>query len=55
VIRLLVVCLVLALALAVWVVVDPTPSLDGSVLPPALLLGGVAVTVAAVSERRWPR
>ena len=54
-IRVLVGCLVVALALVVWVVLDPTPSLDGTVLPPALLVVAVTLVVAAASERRAGR
>ncbi|GEL47442.1 hypothetical protein CHO01_25580 [Cellulomonas hominis] len=50
-IRVLVVCLVAALALVVWVVLDPTPSLDGAVLPPALVVVAVALVVASHAER----
>jgi hypothetical protein len=51
VIRVLVVCLVAALVLVVWVVLDPSPSLDGAVLPPALLIVAVTLVVAAHAER----
>lgn len=50
--RALWVCLVVALALVVWVVVDPTPSLDGTVLAPALLVAAVVLVLADVHERR---
>lgn len=54
-IRLLVVCLVVAVGLVVWVVADPASSLNGAVLVPALVLGAVAVVCASVAERRCPR
>lgn len=54
-IRALAVCVVAAVVLVVWVVVDPTPSLDGTVLPPALLVAAVALLLAAVAERRARR
>jgi hypothetical protein len=50
--RLLALCALASLVLVVWVVADPTPSLDGTVLPPALLIAGVSLTAAAIAERR---
>jgi hypothetical protein len=55
VIRVLALCALAALALVVWVVLDPTPSLDGTVLPPALLVVAVALVVGAAAERRAGR
>jgi hypothetical protein len=52
VIRVLVVCAVLAVALVVRVVVDPSVRLDGTVLPPALALAAVVLVLAAAAERR---
>ncbi|HEY0217906.1 MAG TPA: hypothetical protein VGC57_16060 [Cellulomonas sp.] len=51
-IRVLAVCVLVALALVVWVVVDPTPALDGTVLPPALVVAAVALVAASAAERR---
>lgn len=54
-IRALWVCAVAAVVLVVWVVVDPTPSLDGTVFPPALVIAAVALLLGAAAERRARR